>query len=229
MTRPLLIFVILVPSLLVSVRPLPASDPSHERNRALRVAQKMEEAFRDVEDYRCEVEQVFFREGRVDQRFRFRFYFKKNKKIRVDFIQPYSELSLFYREGDDHVTVVPLRFLRLLKLRLSVGNPKVQTPAGQRLNQTDMGYFIDFVLTNLRKVHQKEDEFEEQEGRIKFMLWAMDYIGGKSLEKYRIIVSTQVWLPVRIERYDINGRPLETISIEGYAVNARLEDGMFLP
>jgi outer membrane lipoprotein-sorting protein len=229
MTRSILTSFLLFQSLLLGVEALPASEFRHQNDRVLLVAQKMETAFKEVADYRCEVDQIFYQEGAADQHYRFRFYFKKEKKIRVDFIQPYPELSLFYQEGENYVTVMPLRFLRLLKLRLSVDNPKVQTPAGQRLNQTDMGYFIDFLLANLRRVPQKEDEFEEEEGRITFVLWAMDYIKATSLEKYRVTVSRQDWLPVRIERYDVNGRSLETISIEGYAINTGLEDQIFLP
>ncbi len=61
------------------------------------------------------------------------------------------------------------------------------------------------------------------------MLWAMDYIRGKSLERYRVTISKQYWLPIRIERYDVKGTPLETISIENYAVNTHLSDQIFQP
>ncbi len=229
MTWSFLILLTLAQSFLLGGRPLSASDPLHEKDRVLLVVQQMEAVFQKIEDYRCDVEQIFYREGVPDEHYRFRFYFKKIKKIRVDFLQPYPELSLFYQGGDDRVTILPLRFLRLLKLRLSIDNPRVQTPAGQRLDQTDMGYFIDFVLTNLRKVPQREDEFEEGGGRIKFLLWAKDYIKGTSPEKYRVTVSTEYWLPVRIERYDMNGKLLEAISIEDYVINTPLEDQVFMP
>ena len=229
MVRTILIFAVLVQSSLLSVSSLLASELSLDNNRALLIAQKMEEAFKEVKDYRCEVEQIFYQEASADQHFRFKFYFKKNKKIRVDFDDPYPQMSLFYLEGEGRVTVVPLRFLPWLKFRLPLDDPRVQTPAGQRISQTDMGYFIDFLLMNLRKVPQKEDELEEDEGRVKFVLWAMDYIKGKSLEKYRITVSKQYWLPIRIERYDMNGKPLEAISIENYAVNSRIDDQIFQP
>jgi outer membrane lipoprotein-sorting protein len=64
---------------------------------------------------------------------------------------------------------------------------------------------------------------------VKFVVWAMDYIRGKSLEKYRITVSKPYWLPVRIERYDAKATPLEAVSIKGYAINSRMEDGIFVP
>jgi len=229
MTRTILIFALLVQSFFPGLGSLLATELSVEENRVLLIALKMEEAFREVKDYHCDVEQFSYQEGSADQHFRFKFYFKKNKKIRVDFDDPYPQLSLFYLEGEDQVTLLPLRFLRWLRFRLSLDDPRVQTPAGQRISQTDMGYFIQFLLTNLRKVSQKEDELEEDGGRVKFVLWAMDYIKGKSLEKYRIIVSKQYWLPIRIERYDVKGTPLEAISIANYAINTWISDQIFQP
>jgi outer membrane lipoprotein-sorting protein len=229
MTRTILIFALLVQSFFLGAGSLLATEPSVDENRVFLIALKMQEAFKGVKDYHCDVEQIFYQEGSADQHFQFKFYFKKNKKIRVDFGAPYPQLSLFYLEGEDRITLVPLRFARWLRFRLSPDDPKIQTPAGQRINQTDMGYFIDFLIANLRNVPQKEDEFEEDGDRVKFLLWAMDYIKGKSLEKYRIIVSKQLWLPIRIERYDVKGTPLEAISIEHYAINTGLDDQIFLP
>jgi len=227
--RTILIFALLVQSFFPGVGSPLATEPSVQENRVLLIALKMEEAFKEMKDYHCDVEQIFYQEGSADQHFRFTFYFKKNKKIRVDFDAPYPQLSLFYLEGEDRITLVPLRFVRWLRFRLSPDDPRVQTPAGQRINQTDMGYFIGFLIANLRKVPQKEDEFEEDGGQVKFVLWAMDYIKGKSVEKYRIIVSKQHWLPIRIERYDVKGMPLEVISIANYAVNTALDDQVFQP
>ncbi len=125
----------------------------------LSVAQHMEAAFEKLEDYTCDVEQIFYRDGAENQRYLFKFYFKKEKKIRVDFSQPHSGLTLFYHDEDKEATVMPLRSLPGMKFRLSVNNPLLKTLAGQRISQTDMGYFIKFMFKNLRGVHQKENEF----------------------------------------------------------------------
>jgi outer membrane lipoprotein-sorting protein len=146
----------------------------------------MESILKTVEDYTCEVEQVFYQDGEESQRYRFKFYFKRGKKIRVDFSHPYSSLSIFYKGGDKEATVIPLRFMPGLKFRFSVDNQIIRTPTGQSINQTDMDYFVNFLLKNLEKVQQKMDEFDEDQDQIKFLFWATDYIHGKDLEKYRI-------------------------------------------
>ena len=215
--------------LLLMAISLPLLTEGAEENRVLAVVQRMESAFKLVQDYSSEVEQIFYQDGGENQRFRFKFYFKREKKIRVDFSRPYSSLTIFFREGDKEATVLPIRSLRALKFRLSIDNPLILTPAGQRINQTDMDYFINFLLKNLEKVKQGTDEFYEDKDQIRFWLWGYDYIGGKDLEKYRITISKQNWLPMRIERYNLEGKPLEVSIIQDYAINAPLSDKLFVP
>lgn len=198
-------------------------------DRILAIAQNMEAEFKKLEDYTCDVEQIFYQNGEENQRYVFKFSFKKEKKIRVDFSQPHPGLTIFYHDEEREATVRPFRSLALVKFRLSVDNSLLKTLAGQRINQTDMGYFIKFILKNLRSVDQKENEFREDGERVEFLLWALDYIEEKSPEKYRIIVSKKLWLPLRIERFSLENRRLEVTDIRNYVLNARLEDKFFLP
>jgi len=215
--------------LLLMVISLPLLPEGAEENRVLAVVQRMESAFKSVQDYTCEVEQIFYQDGGENQRYRFKFYFKREKKIRVDFSSPYSSLTIFFKEGDKEVTVLPIRSLRAMKFRLSIDNPLILTPAGQRINQTDMDYFINFLLKNLEKVKQGADEFYEDNDQIRFWLWGYDYIVGKDPEKYRITISKRNWLPMRIERYNSEGKPLEVSILQDYAINAPLNDKLFVP
>ncbi len=200
-----------------------------DEDRILAVAENMQTAFKRLEDYSCNVEQVFYQNGVENQRYRFKFYFKKAKKIRVDFSHPHPGLTILYKDEEKEATVIPFRSLPTLKLRLSVDNPLLKTLAGQRINQTDMGYFIDFVFKNLKQVAQKENTYHEDEQQVEFAFWALDYIEGKSQEKYRISISKKYWLPIRIERYTSEGKPLEVSDIKNYVLNAHLEDSFFLP
>jgi outer membrane lipoprotein-sorting protein len=189
----------------------------------------MESEFNATEDYACEVEQTFFQNGVEDQRYRFKFFFKRGKKIRVDFSHPYSALTIFYIGGEKEATVVPFRFMAGLRFRFSIDSPTIKTLAGQRIDQTDMGHFIDFLSKNLKRVKQGVDEFSEDEERVRFLFWAYDYIEEKSLEKYRISITKRHWLPIRIERYSLGGKPLETTDIQNYRINTQLDDKLFVP
>ena len=200
-----------------------------DEDRILAVAKNMEAAFKKLEDYTCEVEQIFYQDGVEKQRYLFTFYFKKEKKIRVDFSQPHSGLTIFYHDEDKGATVMPLRSIPGMKFRLSVDNPLMKTLAGQRINQTDMGYFIKFILKNLKSVEQKENEFHQDDERVEFLFWALDYVEEKSSEKYRISISKKHWLPIRIERFNLEDRRLEVTDIRNYVLNAHLEDKFFIP
>jgi outer membrane lipoprotein-sorting protein len=228
MERNILIFLVLA-LIFLGVGSFPSSSEGADENRVLAVVQKMESVFKTVEDYTCEVEQIFYQDGEEHRRFRFKLYFKRGKKIRVDFSHPYSSLTIFYGEGDKEATVLPFRFMPALKFRVTIENPIIHTPAGQKINQTDMEYFIKFLFKNLEKVKQKMDEFYEDKDQIRFWVWGLDYIEGKDLEKYRIFLSKRSWLPIRIERYHLEGKPLEVSIIQSYTINAGLKDELFIP
>ena len=205
------------------------SSERSEGNRVFGIVQKMESAVKGMEDYTCEVEQFFYQNGLEDQSYRFKFYFKRKKKIRVDFSHPYSSLTIFYSDGDKEATVIPFRSIPSLKFRFSIDNPLIKTLAGQRIDQTDMGYFLDFMSKNLKRIKQGEDEFHEDGEQVKFLFWARDYIEEKSNEKYRISISKKHWLPIRIERYSLEDKPLEKTGIKNYIINTHLEDKLFSP
>ncbi len=111
------------------------------KTESLAVAQEMESAFETLEDYTCEVEQIFYQNGVEDQRYRFKFYFKKKKKIRVDFSHPYSALTIFYNEGDKEATVMPFRSVPALKFRFSIDNAMIKTIAGTTNRPNGYGAF----------------------------------------------------------------------------------------
>jgi outer membrane lipoprotein-sorting protein len=131
-------------------------------NKVLAVAQEMTSAFQRVEDYTCDVETIYYQSWQDEsgyERYRFKFYFKRTKKIRVDFSQPYPGSTVIYSEGNEEATVIPLRFLPGLNLHMSLKNPMLTTPTGQRLDQTDMGYFIDFISRSLKKKDKKRRSY----------------------------------------------------------------------
>lgn len=202
-------------------------EASHE-DEILAVVQRMISVFEGVEDFTCDTQVTYYKEGVEDGRWLVKFFFKDERKFRVDFLSPYKGLSIFYRGDDEELIVRPFRFLPALRFSLSIDNPIARTPSGQRIDQTDVGYFIRFVLNNLRSIEQRENEFHEDEERITFLFWAMDYIEGKSLEKYRVFVSKKIWFPLRVERYDHEGRLIELIIFKNHTINSHLEDALFV-
>jgi outer membrane lipoprotein-sorting protein len=198
-------------------------------NRVFEAAQKMENSYQQIKSYSSAVEQIYFANKEKDERYFFAYYFKKPNKIRVDFLHPHSGLSVFYRKGEEEALIRPFPSLPLLKFRVSIENSLLKTPTGQRLNQTDMEYFIGFLFRNLAAVPQKDHQFQEEKDQVCFLFWAKDYVQGGEPEKYRIFLSRRNWFPVRIERYSPQGAPIEFSTIQNYVFNRPLSNSLFSP
>ena len=214
--------------LLIAAAASSSSEEVADKDKIKAVAQKMISAMEEVTDFISETEVVYYKKGKEDKRYKITFFFKKEGKFRIHFSHPFPGLRVFYRGGEQKLTVKPFRFLPL-KLRFSIDNSLVKTPSGQRIDQTDVNYFIQFLFKNLRWIEEEENEYLEEDDRIEFSFSAMDYVEGKMRERYRVYVSKQNWLPLGMDRYDLEGTPIETISFKKYTINAQLEDSFFNP
>jgi outer membrane lipoprotein-sorting protein len=228
MVKSCVVFV-LAASILLDVAPPEPSPGNSDSSRILAVAQKMISVMEEVEDFTCEAEVLYYSDGEEDQRYRITFFYKKKGRMRVKFSRPYPGLTVFYKSGDQELTVKPFKYLPVVKLRFSINSNMVKTPSGQRINQTDVQYFSSFLLENIDWIRKKENEFCEKENQIEFMFYAKDYIEGKELEKYRVFVSKSTWFPVRIERYNLQDTPLEVMTFKNHSINSHLKEEFFKP
>jgi outer membrane lipoprotein-sorting protein len=203
-----------------------SSEHSHKA-RVLSVAQKMESTFKEMKDYTCDLEIIYYQDGIEDQRWRLQLSFKKERKIRMDFYHPWRS-TVFYKDGDERIVLKPFRLLPL-KFRFSLYHSMATTPSGQRLDQADLQYLLNFLFRNLKSVRQMEDEFEEDGELVRFRIRALDHVEGKHLQRYRLFVSKKNWLPIRLERYSLEGRPIEVAIFTNYRINTDLEDKFFRP
>lgn len=194
MTKGISIFLIAA-SLFIVVPSLTRASEDSDEKRIVAVVQKMISVVENTDSFTCETEVTYYTAGVADEQWRLTFFFKRNKKFRVDFSYPYRWMSVFYTGGDEKLTVRPLRFIPGVKLSFSIDNPRVKTPSGQRIDQTDVAYFIRFIMENLKVIQQGENKFQEDEDRITFLFWARDYIEGKYLEQYRVSVSKKKLVP----------------------------------
>ncbi len=209
---------------------LPAYSAEIVSNHAVQgVAEQMKAHFQGVEDYSSDLEQTYFTDRNQTPKYRFKYSFKRPGKIRVDFLHPHSGLIVFYQRGEKKATLRPFPTAPSIKVSLSIGNSIMKTPTGQGIHQTDMIFFIDFLFRNLAQVQQEDNQFQEECNQVNFLFWAREYIKGPSPEKYRIFVSTQNWLPLRIERYSPEGQPVETSVMGNYVINSHLDDLFFIP
>lgn len=191
--------------------------------------ERLESRFQELEDYSCEVEQRYFENGEETQRVFLNYHFRKDGRIRIDFSHPQSNTSLFYRKGEAKATVLPIRSVPWLRFRLAVHGVLLKTHTGQRVDQTDMGYFIEFLKRGFAETRRPDFGISRGGETVVFLLWTRDYLRGKDPEKYRIVLSTATGFPLEIERYSEENRPIEKTRIGNYVLNARPGDEFFLP
>lgn len=194
----------------------------------LAIAQKMISVVKEIDDIVSEAEIIYYKEGKEDKRYRLTYFFKQKGLFRIKFSRPYPGVTVFYKRGEEKLTVKPFRFLPL-KFRFSIYNHLVKSPSGQRIDQADVDYLIEFLYKNIKWIQERESEFFKEGNQIEFMFWARDYIEDKNLEKYWVVISKKNLLPTRIERYDLEGKPIEIAIFKKYTINPRLKDEFFLP
>lgn len=197
-------------------------------SQILAVAQKMISAVKEVDDIISETEILYHKKGKENKRYRLTYFYKQNGLSRLNFSRPYPGVTVFYKRGDEKLTVKPFRFLPL-RFSFSIYNSMFKSPSGQRIDQADVEYIIGFLYKNIKWIREKKSEFFEEENRIKFMFWARDYVENKNLEKYRVLVSKKNWLPIQIERYDLENKPIEIVIFKKYTIDPHLKDEFFLP
>jgi outer membrane lipoprotein-sorting protein len=203
--------------------------PVADGNGVLSVFQEMASQFEKVQSLTSDVNVLYFGyEGREITTYKLRYYYKKPNKFRVEFIGPFKGVTVFYRSGEDSLTVKPVSFLPG-SLRLSIDNSLVKTPSGQRIDQTDWRYFLQFIEKNADLIQNRDSTVTELGDQLLLSFFAMDHVESKDLEKYVILVSKETLLPLCVERFDLEERPIDITVFKKQVTNTNLEDEFFEP
>jgi outer membrane lipoprotein-sorting protein len=198
-----------------------------DRERILQVADRIEAAYGRLQSYACDIEGIYFDEGREYERYVFRFYFRKPGRFRIEFQSPYAGVTIFYTEGEKEFVSRPLALFPSVQFRFSVDNPLFKSPSGQGVHQMHLLYFLDFLRKNAKSLPQQGADFRQDGQVLSFWLSARDYLAGGMPERYRMHINTGLWLPERFERYNQAGTPLEFTYFRNYRVNPALDGAFF--
>jgi outer membrane lipoprotein-sorting protein len=120
------------------------------------VADRIETAYGRLRSYACDIEGIYFDEGREYERYVFRFYFRKPDRFRIEFKRPYAGVTIFYTEGEKEFTARPFSAFPSVQFRFYVDNPLFKSPAGQGVHQMHLLYFLDFLRKNAKALAQEQ-------------------------------------------------------------------------
>lgn len=181
--------------------------------------EKMAAALERVEEFRCETEILYYRNGKANKRFIFTLHAETKGNVSLRFSRPYPGVNVLYHQGDDTLTIKPFRFLPIVSFRLSIDSPLVTSPSGQRIDHCTLAYLIQFLHANGEVITKRASEYSEGEDRVAFICWAKDYTNEKELNRYRVVVLKENWFPLRVERYSQQNLPIEIISFREYTID----------
>lgn len=193
----------------------------------LTVVRNIGTAIRQLDDYTCDVESIYFRNGREKDHYRLKFHYRKPNLYRLDFSLPFPGISVFYTDGEETLVAGPSGILTAFRFRFSIDNALVKSPGGQRVDQLSLRFFKDFLLRNIRRVRQDDPAYRETETEVSFRLNALDFVEDKVPERYRIVIARKSWLPLRFARHDADGNLLETTNFTDYRINTGLSRQLF--
>ena len=213
------VFVILVTVLPVAGFGQSSLSADASGSHIVAAVQKMTAALESVEGFRCEADIRYYRHGKADKRFIFTLHAETQGSVSLAFSRPYPGVKVVYRQGDDKLTIKPFKFLPIVSFSLSIDNPLVKSPSGQRIDHCTLEYLITFLHENGELISKRASEYREGKERVEFICWAKDYIDEKELNRYRVVVLKENWFPSRVERYNQQNLPIEIISFKNYTID----------
>jgi outer membrane lipoprotein-sorting protein len=227
LTVKVLFYVVIALSYSTLLPPESRAQPGPERDRILATIGRIEDAYRGLQSYECDIEGIYFDSGRESQRYDYRFYFRKPNRFRIEFRRPYADLTIFYTQGEREFVAMPFPKFPSIQFRFSVDNPLFRTPSGQRMNQLNLFDFLEFLRQNASTIPQEKPDFINSGVNLSFWVTSEDYATSGARIRYRLQIDTRVWLPDRIERYDAAGTPREFTTFRNFIVNPVLSEAFF--
>jgi hypothetical protein len=113
------------------------------------VLKKMEAAYDEVKDYQTDVEVRIYKKDGAFKTERSLYTFKKPKSIRLDFLSSHPRMTLVYPDRNGKVLLRLPGLLPVFTFHLMLDDPRLETPSGQRIDQTDLGLLIKNIRHSL--------------------------------------------------------------------------------
>lgn len=183
------------------------------------------ERYRTVESY-----QVTLRSSYGDKADIIRYSYKKPGFVRMDFVQPHKGAVLIYSPLTRNVRLWPFGG-KLFSLTLSPENRLVQSPTGQRVDQSDIGALLDNVKT-LQRNGETAIVGEELIGGTRTLRLAVagtgNFVAG-NVRGYDLWLDSHTLLPLKVVSRDVNDEIIETVVMDDLEINVKLADELFNP
>jgi outer membrane lipoprotein-sorting protein len=188
---------------------------------------QMEAAYDEVNDYQTEVEVIFFEEVGSIKSEKSLYTFKKPKRVRIELLSPHPSMVLVYPDRNGKVLMKPQGLLSLLTFHLRLDDPLLQSPSGQRINQTDLGLLIKNIRHSVTDQRRGPVSLSEDKDTIQIQVLADDHFREGVEKQYRFLISKELRLPVEVTASMTNGVQEGKIIFRNLRTNINVPDSLF--
>ena len=155
-------------------------------------------------------------------------YYYKSAHIRMEFIKPIPGAVLIYDPDKKEVGLRPFRFTDHV-LTLSPDNIIIQSSAGHRVDESDIGSLLRIVAKLQSKGETNILGEESLSGRQTVMVRVAG-IGDFTVfgvHRYDLWLERTTYLPLKIVSYDLRVEVIEEVLMDDLEINIVLPDNLF--
>jgi len=191
------------------------------------VLERMRAAYDEVTDYQTEVEVIAFEKDGSFKSEKSLYTFKKPKWIRLDFSSPRPGMIMIYPDRKGKVLMKPGGLMSVLTFHLRLDDPLLESPSGQRINQTDLGLLIENIRHSVTDQRRGPVSISEDQDTIQIEVLAADHFREAVETRYQFVISKRLWLPVEVGQSGTDGVPEKRIIFRNLRTNINIPDGLF--
>jgi len=191
------------------------------------VLKKMEAAYEEVKDYQTEVEVTIYNKDGSFKTEKSLYTFKKPKWIRLDLVSSHPRMILVYPDRNGKVLMRLPGLLPVLTFHLMLDDPLLETPSGQRIDQTDLGLLIKNIRHSLTDQRRGPVSISEDKDTIQIQVLANDHFREGVETTYQFLIGKELWLPVEVARSTPIGLQEGRIIFRNLRININVPDSLF--
>jgi outer membrane lipoprotein-sorting protein len=182
------------------------------------------ERFRDVEAY-----QVTLRSTAGGTTDIIHYSYKRPGYVRMDFVSPHKGVRLIYDPQRKEARVWPLG-PGFFSMTLDPGNRLIRSPAGQRIDRSDIGALLQNVQA-LQGAGSVRTATADLSGRaaLQVTVQAGDQAMSGAIHRYDLWLDTDTGLPLKVISRDAAGRTIEEVLFEDLRLDPDLPMTLFTP
>ncbi len=187
----------------------------------------MASAYAEVIDYQAKMEIRTYNTGNSFKAQKFRYTFKKPKRIRIDLESPRSGTVLVYPDHKGKVGIRPSGWARFFKFSLAPDSFLLKVSSGQPIDQTDMGLLIGNISKSVTHERHGRPELEDEGKYIRIHVLADNHFREGARTRYQFLIDKMKWLPVEVSESTPEGVLERQVFFRDLKVNIGVKDSFF--